>query len=349
MQVGVRFAKFLASREGVNAHSRLIMKLPRRQFFHLSVAAAVLPASLRIANAEAYPSRPVHLIVPFTPGGATNVTRRLVVPWLSARLGQTFVIESRPGAATNIGTESVAHSSPDGYTLLLFDPSAAINATLFDKLNFDFVRDIAPIVLIMRTPFVIVVNPSVPAKTLPEFIAYAKAHPGKINMASGGTGTASHLAGELFNVMAGVEMTHIPYRGGAPAIADLLGGQVDVFFAPVSAAIQYIKADKLRGLAVTGTTRFGELPDVPVAGDFVPGFEASYWIGLGAPKKTPEEIIKRLNNEVNAALATPDIQTRFAQLGAIVAGGSPSDFEKFISDETQKWAKVIKFANIKPD
>jgi tripartite-type tricarboxylate transporter receptor subunit TctC len=325
------------------------MKLPRRQFLRLAAGAAALPALSRTASAFDYPTRPVHLIVPYAPGGTTDITARLVSPWLSERLSQTFVIESRPGAATNIGTESVAHSSADGYTLLLFDPSAAINATLFDKLNFNFVRDIAPIVLIMRTPFVIVVNPSVPAKTLPEFIAYAKAHPGKINVASGGTGSASQLAGELFKVMAGVEMTHIPYRGGGPAVTNLLGGQVDVFFAPVSTVMQYIQADKLRALAVTSTTRFRELPDVTVASDFVPGYEASYWIGLGAPKKTPEEIITKLNREINAALATPDMQARFAQQGAIVAGGSPSDFEKFISDETLKWGKVIKTANIKPE
>jgi tripartite-type tricarboxylate transporter receptor subunit TctC len=325
------------------------MKFPRRQFLHLVTGAAALSVLSRVATAETYPSRPVHLIVPYAPGGATDITARLVGPWLSERLSQAFIIESRPGAATNIGTESVAHSAPDGYTLLLFDPVAAINATLFDKLNFNFVRDIAPIVLIMRTPFVIVVNPSVPAKTLPEFIAYAKAHPGKINMASGGTGGASQLAGELFKVMAGVEMTHIPYRGGGPAATNLLGGQVDVFFAPVSTVMQYIKADKLRALAVSSTTRFQELPDVPTVSDFVSGYEASYWIGLGAPKKTPEEIVTRLNKEVNAALATPDMQARFAQQGAIVAGGSPSDFEKFISDETQKWGKVIKTANIKPE
>jgi len=325
------------------------MKLSRRKFLHLAAGAAALPAVSRIAWAQAYPTRPVHLIVPYAPGGTTDITARLVGPWLSDRLSQTFVIDSRPGAATNIGTESVAHASPDGYTLLLFDPSAAVNATLFDKLNFNFVRDIAPIILIMRTPFVIVVNPSVPAKTLPEFIAYAKAHPGKINMASAGNGSAGHVAGELFKAMTGVEMTHIPYRGGGPAVANLLGGQVDVFFAPVSTVIQYIEADKLRALAVTGTTRFRELPDVPVASDFVPDYEASYWIGLGAPKKTPEEIITRLNKEINAALATPDMQARFAQQGGIVAGGSPSDFEKFISDETQKWGKVIRAAGIKAE
>ena len=225
------------------------MKLPRRRILHLAAGAAALPAISCTARAQAYPTRPVHLIVPYAPGGTTDITERLIGPWLSERLGQTFVIESRPGAATNVGTESVAHSFPDGYTLLLFDPSAAINATLFDKLNFNFVRDIAPIVLIMRTPFVIVVNPSVPAKTLPEFIAYAKVHPGRINMASEGTGSASQLAGELFKVMAGVEMTHIPYRGGGPAVTNLLGGQVDVFFAPVSTVMQYIQADKLRALA----------------------------------------------------------------------------------------------------
>jgi tripartite-type tricarboxylate transporter receptor subunit TctC len=325
------------------------MKFPRRQFLHLAAGAAAVPGVSRLAWAQTYPSRPVHLIVPYAPGGTTDITARLVSPWLSEHLGQSFVIESRPGAATNIGTESVAHASPDGYALLLFDPSAAINATLFDKLNFNFVRDIAPIVLIMRTPFVVVVNPAVPAKTLAEFIAYAKAHPGKINVASGGTGSASHLAGELFKVMAGVEMTHIPYRGGGPAVTNLLGGQVDVFFAPVSTAMQYILADKLRALAVTSATRFRELPDVPVAGDFVPGYEASYWIGLGAPKKTPEDIVTKLNKEINAALATPEMQARFAQQGAIVAGGSPSDFEKFIADETEKWGKVIKTANIKPE
>jgi tripartite-type tricarboxylate transporter receptor subunit TctC len=325
------------------------VKFPRRQFLHLVTGAAALSVFLRVATAETYPSRPVHLIVPYAPGGATDITARLVGPWLSERLSQTFIIESRPGAATNIGSESVAHSAADGYTLLLFDPVAAINATLFDKLNFNFVRDIAPVVLIMRTPFVIVVNPSVPAKTLPEFIAYAEANPGKINMASGGTGGASQLAGELFKVMAGVEMTHIPYRGGGPAATNLLGGQVDVFFAPVSTVMQYIKADKLRALAVSSTTRFQELPDVPTVSDFVSGYEASYWIGLGAPKKTPGEIVTKLNKEVNAALATPDMQARFAQQGAIVAGGSPSDFEKFISDETQKWGKVIKTANIKPE
>jgi tripartite-type tricarboxylate transporter receptor subunit TctC len=325
------------------------MKLPRRTFLHLAAGAAALPTFSHVARAESYPSRPVHLIVPYAPGGTTDITARLISPWLSEHLGQTFVIESRPGAATNIGTEAVAHAAPDGYTLLLFDPSSAINATLFDKLNFNFVRDIAPVILIMRTPFVVVVNPSVPAKTLPEFIAYAKAHPGKLNVASGGTGSASHLAGELFDVMAGIALTHIPYRGGGPAVTNLLGGQVDVFFAPVSTVMQYIKADKVRALAVTSTTRFQELPDVPAAADFVAGYDASYWIGLGAPRKTPGDIVDRLNKEINAALATPDMQARFAQQGGIVASGSPADLEKFIAEETEKWAKVIRTANIKPE
>jgi tripartite-type tricarboxylate transporter receptor subunit TctC len=289
------------------------------------------------------------MIIPYAPGGSTDITGKLISPWLSERLGQSFVIESRPGAATNIGTEAVAHAAPDGYTLLLFDPSSAINATLFDKLNFNFIADIAPIVCLMRTPFAIVINPSMPAKTLSEFIAYAKANPGKINVASGGTGTASHLAIELFKAMTGVEMTHIAYRGGGPAVANLLGGQVEVFFAPVSTVMQYIRADKLRALAVTGATRFQELPDVPVAGDFVASYEASYWIGLGAPKKTAEDIVDRLNKEINAALANPEMQARFAQQGGVVAGGSPADFQKFIADETQKWAKVIHAANIKPE
>jgi tripartite-type tricarboxylate transporter receptor subunit TctC len=325
------------------------MKLPRRRFLHLAAGATALPAVSCFASALDYPTRPVRMIVPYAPGGTTDITARLISPWLSERLGQSFVIESRPGAATNIGTEAVAHAAPDGYTLLLFDPSSAINATLFDKLNFNFVGDIAPVVLIMRTPFVVVVNPSVPAKTLPEFIAYAKAHPGKLNVASGGTGSGSHLAAELFDVMAGIALTHIPYRGGGPAVTNLLGGQVDAFFAPVSTVMQYIKADKVRALAVTGTTRFQELPDVPAAADFVPGYNASYWIGLGAPRKTAADIVDRLNKEINAALATPAMQARFAQQGGIVAGGSPADLEKFIADETEKWGKVIETANIKPE
>jgi tripartite-type tricarboxylate transporter receptor subunit TctC len=337
-----------ASRRSAHFREQTV-KLPRRRFLGFAAGAAALQAVSRVAAAQSYPTRPVRLIVPYAPGGTTDITARLISPWLSQRLGQSFVIECRPGAATNIGTEVVATAAPDGYTLLLFDPSSAINATLFEKLNFNFIRDIAPIVRIMSTPFVIVVNPSVPAKTLPEFIAYAKANPGKINMASAGTGSASHLAGELFKVMAGVELIHIPYRGGGPAVANLLGGQVDVAFAPVSTAMQYIRANRLRALAVTGTTRFDTLPDVPTAGVFVTGYEASYWIGLGTPKKTSEEIVDTLNKEINVALATPEMQGRFAQQGGIVVGGSPAEFQKFMADETNKWGKVIRVVNIKPE
>jgi tripartite-type tricarboxylate transporter receptor subunit TctC len=325
----------------------MAMKLPRRQFLHLAAGAAALPIMLRGASALDYPSQPVRLIVPYAPGGTTDTVARLIGPWLSERLGQPFIIESRPGAGTNVGTEAVVRSSPDGYSLLLFDPSAAINATLYDKLNFNFIRDIAPIVCIFRTPLVIVVNPSVPAKTIPEFIAYAKANPGKINMASAGNGSTSQLAGELFKKMAGIEMTHIPYRGGGPAIVNLLGGQVDVFFSPVAIAVGHIQAGKLRALAVTSATRSAALPDIPTAGEFVSGYETSYWIGLGAPKNTLVDIIDKLNKELNVALAEPKIQTRFADLGGITSAGSSADFGKLISDEIEKWGKVIRAANIK--
>lgn len=325
------------------------MKLPRRQFLHLTAGAAALPITLRVASALDYPSQPVRLIVPYAPGGTTDTVARLIGPWLSERLGQPFVIESRPGAGTNVGTDAVVRSSPDGYSLLLFDPSAAINATLYDKLNFNFIRDIAPIVCIFRTPLVIVVNPSVPAKTVPEFIAYAKANPGKINMASAGNGSTSQLAGELFKKMAGVEMTHIPYRGGGPAIVNLLGGQVDVFFSPVAIAVAHIQAGKLRALAVTSATRSAALPEIPTVGEFVSGYETSYWIGLGVPKNTPVEIIDKLNKELNVALAEPKIQARFADLGGIACAGSSADFGKLISDETEKWGKVIRAANIKAE
>lgn len=325
------------------------MKLLRREFFHLTAGAAALPIAFRVASALDYPSQPVRLIVPYAAGGTTDTIARLIGPWLSERLGQPFVIESRPGAGTNVGTDAVVRSSPDGYTLLLFDPSAAINATLYDKLNFNFIRDIAPIVCIFRTPLVIVVNPSVPAKTFPEFIAYAKANPGKINMASAGNGSTSQLAGELFKKMAGVEMTHIPYRGGGPAIVNLLGGQVDVFFSPVAIAVAHIQAGKLRALAVTSATRSAALPEIPTAGEFVSGYETSYWIGLGAPKNTPVEIIDKLNKELNLALAEPKMQALFADLGGITNGGPSADFAKFISDETEKWGKVIRTANIKAE
>ena len=270
-------------------------------------------------------------------------------PGCRSDFAQAFVIESRPGAGTNVGTDAVAHAAPDGNTLLLCDPSAAINATLYDKLNFNFIRDIAPIVCIFRTPLVIVVNPSIAAKTLPEFIAYAKANPGRINMASAGIGSSSQLAGELFKEMAGIDMTHIPYRGGGPAIVNLLGSQVDVFFSPMAIAVAHIRAGKLRALATTGATRSDALPDVPIVSEFVPGFETSYWIGLGAPKNTPVEIIGKLNREINAALTDPDMKSRFADLGGSVVGGSTDDFAKLVSDETDKWGKVVRAAHIKAE
>ena len=321
----------------------------RRRFLQLAAGAAALPIILRRTWARDYPSQAVRLIVPYALGGTTDAIARLIGPWLSERLAQPFVIESRPGAGTNVGTDAVVRSSPDGYTLLLFDPSAAINATLYDKLNFNFIRDIAPIVCIFRTPLVMVVNPAFPAKTIPEFIAYARTNPGKVNMASAGNGSTSQLAGELFKKMTGVEMTHIPYRGGGPAIANLLGGQVDIFFSPMAIAVSHIHAGTLRALAVTSATRAPVLPEIPAAGEFVQGYETSYWIGLGAPKNTPAEIIDKLGKDINVCLADPRIQARFADLGGIVSGGSPADFAKLISDETDKWGKVIRTANIKAE
>jgi tripartite-type tricarboxylate transporter receptor subunit TctC len=323
------------------------MQLLRRQFFRLAGGIAALPFMSPFASALDYPSQPVRLIVPYAPGGTTDAVARLIGPGLSERLGQPFVVESRPGAGTNVGTEAVAHSSPDGYTLLLFDPAAAINATLYQKLNFNFIQDIAPIICIFRTPFVIVVHPSVPAQTLPEFIAYAKANPGKINMASAGNGTSSQLAGELFKELAGVDMTHIPFRGGGPAITNLLGGQVNIFFSPMAIALAHIQAGKLRALAVTSAARSDALPEVPTVREFVPGYETSYWVGLGAPKKTPTAVIDTLNKLINVGLADPKMQARFADLGGAVVAGSSADFARLVSDETEKWAKVIRTANIK--
>jgi tripartite-type tricarboxylate transporter receptor subunit TctC len=325
------------------------MKLPRRQFLHLAAGAAALPVVSRIASAQAYPTRPVRMIVPFPPAGSSDILARLIGPWLSDRLGQPFVIENRPGAATNIGTEVVVRAPPDGYTLLVFEASQAINATLYDKLNFVFLRDIAPIACIIRTPLVMEVHPSVPAKTVPQFIAYAKANPGKINMASAGTGTPSHLAGELFKVMTGVAMTHVPYRGGGSAITDLLGGQVQAFFSGVGTSIEYIGTGKVRALAVTTAVRLEALPDVPTVGDFVPGYEASTWYGVGAPRSTSAEIVEKLNRQINAAVADPIIKARLVEQGGTVFSGSPADFEKLIADDTAKWAKVIRGANIKPE
>ena len=325
------------------------MKLPRRQFLHLAAGAAALPAVSRIARAQAYPTRPVRIIVATAPGGAPDILARLIGPWLSERLGQQFVIENRPGGGSNIGTEAVVRAPPDGYTLLLVTTTHAINATLYDKLNFNFVRDIAPVAGIMRVPEVMVVNPSVPAKTVPEFIAYAKANPGKINLGSPGIGTPGHVDGELFKMMAGVDLVHVPYRGGGPVMTDLLGGQVQVLFGSTSLTIEQIRAGKLRPLAVTTATRWEGLPDLPTVSEFLPGYEASAWSGVGAPRNTPAKIIDTLNKEINAALADPKMKARIADLGGTVLAGSPTDFGKFIADETEKWAKVIKFAGIKPE
>src|SRR5262245_52346312 len=325
------------------------MKLPRRQFLYLAAGAAALPAVSRSAWAEIYPSRPVRMVAPFAAGGGADILARLIGQWLSERLGQPFVIENRPGAASNIGTEAVVKSSPDGYTLLLAGSPNTIHATLYDKLNFNFIRDIAPVAGIVRFPFVMAVHPSVPAKTVPEFIAYAKANPGKINMASGGIGATPHVAGELFQMMTGVRMIHVPYRGAAPALTDLLAGQVQVYFANTVASIEYIRAGKLRPLAVTTATRSEALPDIPTVGEFVPGYEASGWSGIGSPKNTPSQIVDKLNTEINAGLADPNMKVRLADLGGTVFQGSPADFGKLIADDTEKWGKVVKFTGIKAE
>jgi tripartite-type tricarboxylate transporter receptor subunit TctC len=325
------------------------MKLPRRKFLHLAAGAAALPAASRFARAQAYPTRPVRIVVGLAPGGTNDIVARLMGQWLSERLGQPFVIDNRPGAASNIATEAVARAAADGYTLLLSSVNNAISATLYERLNFNFIRDITAVAGILRTPNVMVVNPSVPAKSVPEFIAYAKANPGKLNMASPGNGTSLHVVGELFKMMTGVNMVHVPYRGGGPALTDLLGGQVQVYFTGTVSSIEYIKTGRLRALAVTAATRSEALPDVPTVSEFVPGYEASGWFGVGAPKSTPAEIIDKLNNEVNAALADPKMKARLADVGGSALSGSPADFGKLIADETEKWAKVIKFAGIKAD
>ena len=325
------------------------MKLPRRQFLHLAAGAVALPAVSRVAWAQTYPSRPVRIIVATGAGGAPDILARLIGQWLAERLGQPFVTENRPGGGNNIGTEAVVRAPPDGYTLLLVDPTASINATLYEKLNYNFMRDIALVAGIVLLPQIMVVNPSFPAKTVPELIAYAKANPGKVNMASPGVATPGHVAGELFKMMAGVDMVHVPYRGGAPALSDLIGGQVQVFFPTTSLSIEQIRAGKLRPLAVTTTTRWEGLPDIPTVGEFVPGYEASVVLGVGVPKRTTVEIIDKLNREINAALADPKIKARLADLGGTALAGSPADFTKLIAEETEKWGKVIKFAGIKPE
>jgi tripartite-type tricarboxylate transporter receptor subunit TctC len=325
------------------------MKPPRRRFLHLAAGAAALPAVSRIARAQAYPSRPVRLVLTTTPGATADILARLMGQWLSERLSQPFVIENRSGGGTNIGTEAVVRAPADGYTLLLVNPANAINATLYEKLSFNFIRDIAPIAGLIRGPFVMVVNPSFPAKTVPEFIAHAKSNPGTINFASGGIGFATHVAGELFKAMTGVNMVHVPYRGQAPALTDLLGGQVQVMFDPVVSSIAHIRAGKLRPLAVTTSTRTEALPDVPTVGDFVAGYEASVWFGIGAPRNTSAEVVGKLNGEINAGLADSRIKAQLADLGGTALAGSPADFGKFIATETEKWGKVIRAANIKPE
>jgi tripartite-type tricarboxylate transporter receptor subunit TctC len=325
------------------------MKLPRRTFLHLAAAAAALPVASGIVLAQTYPTRPVRLIVPFGPAGATDITARLIGQWLSERLGQQFVIENRPGAGSNIGTEAVVRAAPDGYTLGLFGAPSAINATFYDKLNFNFVRDIAPVAPIVRFPYLMVVNPSVPAKTLPEFIAYAKANPGKINMASVGIGSTPHVNGELFKVMTGTNMMHVPYRSAAAVMTDLLSGQVQLYFGTTASSLEYVRTGKLRALAVTIERRLDALPDIPTVGDFVPGYEASNWYGIGAPRNTPVEVIEKLNKETNAGLADPKLKARLDDLSGIALTGSPSDFGKLIVEETDKWGKVVKFVGIKAD
>ena len=326
------------------------MKLPRRTFLHVAAGVAALPAISRIARAQAYPTRPVRVIVPFAPAGTTDIAARLMGQWLSERLGQQFVIENRPGASTMIGTEAVVRAPADGYALLLVTTSSAINTTLFEsKLNYNFLRDIVPIAGIFRVPNVMVVHPSVPAKTVPEFIAYATANPGKINVESPGAGTSSHLAGELFKSMTGVDMVHIQYRGNGPALIDLLAGQVQVGFDTMPASIEYIRAGKLRALAVCTVPRSHALPDLPTVAEFVPGYESSGYFGFGAPAKTPAEVVDKLNQEINAGLADPRTRQRLADLGCLIFGGSPADFAKFVGAEIERWTKVVQAAGLKAE
>ena len=325
------------------------MKLPRRNFLHLAAGAAALPVVPRFAWAQTYPSRPVRIIVPAPAGGGYDFAARLMSQFLSGRLASSFIVDNRPGAGGNVGTEAVVRAPPDGYTLLLVAAANAINATLYQKLDFNFIRDIAPVATIAGAPNVMVVHPSVPARTVPEFIAYAKANPGKLNMASAGNGTTPHVAGELFKMMTGVDMVHVPYRGQGLALTDLLGGQVQVMFATTPGTTEHIATGKLRALAVTTATRAEALPDLPTVGDFVPGYEASQWYGIGAPRTTPVEIVDRLNKEINAGLADPKLKERLAAIGGAPLVGSPGDFGKLIADEAEKWGKVVRAANIKPE
>jgi tripartite-type tricarboxylate transporter receptor subunit TctC len=325
------------------------MKLARRTFLYLALGAAVLPLVPRNASGQIYPTRPVRLICAFPAGGPNDTLARLIGQWLSERLGRPFVVENRPGAATNIATEAVVRAPPDGYTLLLVAQVNAINVTLYERLNFNFIRDIAAVAGIMRVPSILEVNPSVPVHTVPEFIAYAKANPGRLNMASAGNGTSSHLSGELFKIMTGVDILHVPYRGVAAALTDLIAARVQVYFDLMPNSIAHVRSGKVRPLAITTTTRSGALPDLPSVGDFVPGYEVNTWFGVGAPRGTPADIVDKLNEEINAALADPQMKARLAELGGTVLAGTPADFEKLIADETEKWARVIRAANIKPD
>jgi tripartite-type tricarboxylate transporter receptor subunit TctC len=325
------------------------MKLPRRNFLHLAASAAALPAVSRTARAQAYPTRPVRWIVGFAPGGGNDIVARLMGQWLSERTGQQFIIENRPGAGTNIATEAVVNAPPDGYTLLLVGLPNASNASLYEKLNFNFIRDIAPIAGIARGSQVMVVIPSVPAKTVPEFITYAKAKPGKVNMGSAGTGSVTHLAGELFKMMAGVNLVHVPFRGNGPALTAMLGGQVEVQFPSVASSLEYIRTGKLRGLAISGAMRSAVLPDLPTVGEFVPGYEITAWFGVGAPKGTPAEVIDKINSEITAGLADPKMKERLAGFADAPMPMTPTEFGKLIADETEKWAKVIKSAGLKAE
>jgi tripartite-type tricarboxylate transporter receptor subunit TctC len=325
------------------------MKLPRRTFLRLAASAAVIAGVPPIARAQTYPSRPVHIIVGFPAGGPNDIVARLIGQWLSERLGQQFVIENRPGAGGIIAAEAVVNAPPDGYTLLMVGAPQAISTSLYDNLNFNLVRDIAPVASIVRVPLVMEVNPAVPAKTISEFIAYAKANPGKLNMASGGNGTSDHVCGELFKMMSGVNMILVPYRGAAPALIDLIGGQIQVLFDVMTSSIEYIRGGRLRALAVTTATRSDALPDIPAVGEFVPGYEASAWYGVGVPKNTPADVVTRLNQEINLGLADPKMKARLAEMGGTALLGSPSDFGKLLTDETEKWGKAIKLAGIKPE
>jgi tripartite-type tricarboxylate transporter receptor subunit TctC len=324
------------------------MKRSRRRFLHFAAGAAVVPLLPRVARAETYPSRPVRIIVGFPPGGAADITARLISQWLSERLGQQFIVENRPGAGTNIATEAVTKASADGYTLLLVSVANTVNATLYEGLNFDFIRDIAPVAGLIRGPLVMVLHPSVPATTLPEFIAYAKAHPGMINMGSAGNGTPGHMSGELFKLSTGLDLVHVPYRGAAPALTDLLAGQVQVLFDNLPTSLEYIRAGKLRPLAVTTATRSDALPDLPALGEFVPGYEVSSWFGIGLPRNTPAEIVDKLNSEINAGLADPKMQARIADMSSVPLPLTSAEFGKLIADETGKWSKVVKFSGAKP-